>query len=134
LSQAQDDYGAAFREDTERWLLQLATEAETGNHEISADLSQWVDSILGSSSSSWGHSWHRLLKTRLGDRLRALLTFARRRSPPWELRTSVRRFSVLGIFTAEVLVHFEVDHVNKRVIFRQFLGLPGQAPSTLEQE
>lgn len=129
LHEAQEGYGTDFREATEQWLHRLATEAETRDYELSADLVEWAESVLGTAPSSWGHSWRRWLSSRFGDQLRALLTLARKRCPPWELRTSVERFTVLGFFPAEVLVHFEVDHVDKRVIFRQFLGLPGQEGS-----
>jgi len=126
LSQAQEDYGTEFREGTDQWLRQLATEAETRDYELSVDLVEWTNSVLSSSPSSWGHSWHRWLGSRFGVQLRALLTLAKKRCPPWELRTSPERFTVLGCITVDVLVHFEVDHIDKRVIMRQFLGLPGQ--------
>ncbi len=126
LREAQDTYGTEFREATEAWLSRLAAEAEARNHETSVDLVEWTESVLSNNPSSWGHSWRRWLSSHLGDQLRAVVAIAKKRCPPWELRTSMERFTVLGLFSAEVLVHFEVDHVHKRVIMRQFLGLPGQ--------
>jgi hypothetical protein len=126
LAQAQDDYGSDFREATEGWLHRLAEEAETRDYELSMDLLEWTESVLGTQTSAWGHSWRRWRESSFGDRLRAILAIAKKRCPPWELRSSIERFTALGAITLEIIVHFEVDHVNKQIRILQFLGLPGQ--------
>lgn len=129
LTSAQDCYGGQFREATNTWLREIAVAAECRDYEVSlssADLADILETVLNSPRWLWPHSWRRWVKASIRQRFRATLVLIRKRCPPWEIRVSERRFTVIDAFSAEVTAVFEVDHVQKRVIFRMFHGLPGQ--------
>jgi hypothetical protein len=125
LQEAQNIY-PGFRKTVNEWLDRLASEAEGRDYEISIDILAVIETVLARKPSSWRFSWRRWLSASFIDKIRAIGTVAKKRCPPWELRSALKHFTVVGAFDCEVTAHFEVDHVDKRIIFRQFDGLPGQ--------
>jgi hypothetical protein len=126
LDAAQHDYGPTFRQETNAWLSELVSEAERGNHSLSVDAKELLEAAADADPQSLRRSWKRWLSAPALDKLRALLVIVRKRCPPWELRAAPRLFSVVDSFSCEIVAFYEIDHVEGRVIFRHFDGLPGQ--------
>ncbi|HEY7425425.1 MAG TPA: hypothetical protein VH682_14435 [Gemmataceae bacterium] len=129
LTSAQDCYGGQFRVETNAWLQEIAAAAERRDYAASlnsVDLVDILKTVLDSPRRSWPYSWRRWVKAPIRQKFQATLILIHKRCPPWEIRVSERSFTVIDAFSAEVTAVFEVDHVQKRVIFRMFHGLPGQ--------
>lgn len=119
-------YGGTFSSHIHEWLSELANDELCKNDVEAIDFSSLVEIAATSPPSSWKQSWRRFLNANLVEKFKAILSFIKNRRLPWELRVAQRRFTVITTFQVEVVVFYELDHVNKRIIFRLFDGLPGQ--------
>lgn len=125
LQEAENTYGAGFTEEVFDWLSSLASEAQRRDYSFSIDILELVEAAEASKPKNWKRSWRRWVSQPLLEKLRTLYVVAKKRCPPWELRSAVKRFTVVDAFACELLVAFEVDHPLGRIIIRQFDGLPG---------
>jgi hypothetical protein len=120
------DYGTKFREDVTAWITELATKAEAGDYSLSFDYLELVDAALETESKSWRHSIRRFVQANAKERFWAFIAFIRHRRPPWELRAVSRAFWVVDAFPCQITAFVEINHSEKRIVFRHFKGLPSQ--------
>ena len=122
-------YLAEFSKEIRQWLSTLASEASEGKYLISQDFTQILEDVLDDEHfdpQSWVGSWRRFLQASAKEKVKALYVAVTRFKPPWQTRVAEQQFSVLGIFSTDVKVIYQLDHVNKHMIVRMFFGLPGQ--------
>ncbi|MEQ8791761.1 MAG: hypothetical protein RIC55_36195 [Pirellulaceae bacterium] len=120
-------YGDGLRQKVHEWLQELAEDCSNGNHSGSIDVLKVLEEGLGESApNDWKFSWKQWWELAGTQRAKALYIALKKRCPPWQPRMSVRWFSVLQRFPAEIHVFFLIDHVENRIIFQKFDGLPGQ--------
>jgi hypothetical protein len=67
--------------------------------------------------SKWLKAVEKLKKASPLIALKALLAAVRNRAPPWEFRFSSATFELVAGVWADIHAWFEVDHVEKRVVF-----------------
>ena len=69
------------------------------------------------------------------EKIKALIYAIKNRKLPWEIRGEVRWiYNILGVFDSEIHYVYEIDHLNKQVVFVKFSGLPGQLETDKQEE
>ena len=77
--------------------------------------------------SKWLHSWQKFKAAPFVQKAKLVLAAIRTATAPCELRAACEEFGFLdNLFTERVFVYYEIDHANRRVVFREWDGLPGQ--------
>jgi hypothetical protein len=125
IQEAKDTYPGSFAAAVNAWLLLLAAEAEGGTYPLSLDAEDWLEAAEGAIESR-RHLWNKFWEVGSRDKVRALIAFVKKRRPPWELRTATKPFTIPGDSCHEVTAVYEVNHVEKEIRFRMFVGLPAQ--------
>ena len=127
LDQCCSDYGDEVCGELWTWLERLAEAAEANTLEgCSADFLLFLEELAGEiEQGDLAFSLQTWKRKDWLTKLKALITLIRGRKPPWQLRHAselVRVFSQ----SVEVYVICEIDHVNRSLIVRKFVDLPGQ--------
>ena len=112
-------YGQNFSDELDRRLQVLAEAAEK------MDYSQSIGGLesllqldeLPPTSSAWGYSLRRFRESGFRDRLHALVVILRKKCPPWEFRFASYVLPLLDRIPCEVQFFYEIDHVERRLIF-----------------
>jgi hypothetical protein len=128
LNSFYSDYAGEVAELMKNWLNGLAEAAEKGASEgLSNDFLEELTTILEDiESNDFSYSLDKMKKADLATKIRAILKWITKRSPPWQLRHAAHEFA---IYYAVVRVHviYEIDHLTPpKVIFRKFIDLPNQ--------
>ncbi|MBA4067552.1 MAG: hypothetical protein C0501_28355, partial [Isosphaera sp.] len=111
---AAETYPGQYVSDMQGWFAELAERAERRDRSFTVDFGgiiEAADAATEASGTSWGLSRRRFAWAGLRERIRALVVLFRGRLP-WELRAASRHFTVVGAFTCETFVFFEIDHVT----------------------
>ncbi len=122
--------GRSFTEPFRRRLEGIAEDAAKKDTSRSVDYLELLeDSIeLAKSGKVRNHirdKWH---DATLGEKIKALVYILKNRNTPWEIRGEIHWIhNILGVINAEIHFIYEIDHLNKQVVFVKFDGLPGQA-------
>jgi hypothetical protein len=121
-------YDDEYRQTVYAWFSHLALEAESRAYHFSIDAKDLLDQLeQGANPGNWPGVWKIWQQASWLTKLRALLFVVKQRCPPWEFRSALMTFSVLsGVFPCEVHAWYEVDHLERRIVFTKFTGLPGQ--------
>jgi hypothetical protein len=129
FTQAQG-YSTQFGDELSRWLNDIAIAVDPGEKELSADLTVILEScidLIPEAESPWKASWVRWKRAGNLEKLRAVIALVKTHRPPWELHATSRWFpQILNAFDCEAHTIFEVNHVDREVVFTKFAGLPGQ--------
>ncbi len=126
LEEAKETYGGAFRDEVDDWLNSVVLEVERRESNLSVSVMDMMLEATQSKQGSWQFSWKKWLDAKLIAKFKAILFIVNNRCPPWELRAAICRFTVMSTFDCEITAYFEVNHVDRQVVFRLFDGLPGQ--------
>jgi hypothetical protein len=124
-----NDYDVQFKAAFESWLVDLAKAAEKKDQSLSSIDATELFEIFSNDvqSGAWTRAWRRWQQSPWKEKALALWVVISKRSPPWQFRAAAKVFSVLdGVFSTEVHVLYEVDHINKVIIITKYSGLPGQ--------
>jgi hypothetical protein len=97
-------------------LDEIAAEAAAGNTTDSVNLIELCDDILKN-----------VLQQEYFSAIKRLISaFSKKASNDREIRCQTRSIhNVLGVCSLEIDYFYEIDHMNKQVIFTHFSGLPG---------
>lgn len=127
-------YGYAFRSEIESLFESIVSaageSAQTKRNSLPDDFDVSGLFEMASAVSESPHDWMRTVtkwwNASITDKLRVILHIVTTRTPPWQLRCARRRIEVIGTFTCEVIIFYELDHIGKQVVIRLVHGLPGQ--------
>jgi len=121
------DYGKEVCDELWGWLHELAESAEANTLDsCSADFVQFLDDLANDiDKGDLPFSLETWREKDVLTKIRALITLIRRRRPPWQLRHAYRHVRVF-FESVEVHVICEIDNVQKTLIVRKFMDLPGQ--------
>ncbi len=75
--------------------------------------------------NNWNSSWGYFKDVSLSKKIAILFWMISKRTPPIQLRQATETFLFLGIISLEIVANYEINHVEKWVLFRTFEGLPG---------
>jgi hypothetical protein len=111
----------------DRWLHELAAEAEAREWNLSLDLAALLERLDEAEQTvrHWPTVWQRFWNASFIDKLKAAAVVIAKWRPPYEPRAAVRVFSVYAE-DCEVTVLYLVDHAAKEVVFLAVEGLPMQ--------
>jgi hypothetical protein len=121
--------GDSFNEPFSSALQEIAEAAANKDTSNSVDYLEFLEDSIefaesGNSSTRMREKWRKALPI---DKIKALIFFIKNRRMPWEIRKEIRWiFNILGVFDSEIHFIYEIDHINERVVFVKFLGMPGQ--------
>lgn len=116
-----ETYGSEFRESFYDWLRVLADEAERRTWASSIDAIELLETILSNGDSPWKDlvsktTWDRFRELSFVDKVRALITMARKRCPPWQFRAANNWLLALSSIELELSIYYLIDHVEQRLI------------------
>lgn len=120
--------GESFTEMFSRALEEIAEDAANNGTPKSVDYVELLEKYieLAESDVARSHIAAKWRDTTTLEKIKAVIFIAKNRKSPWEIRGEIRWFrNILGVIDLEVHFVYEVDHVNKQVIFVKFTGLPG---------
>jgi hypothetical protein len=111
----------------DRWLGELAEEAESSHWSLSIDLEAFLENAEQAEQlvRHWPDIWQRFWKASPREKLKACLFVLRKWRPPYQARASLRAFTLYAQ-QCEVHALYLVDHAAKEVVFMAFDGLPMQ--------
>jgi hypothetical protein len=114
-------------EQFERWLKDLAEEAESRAWSISLDLISLLERVGDAERlvRDWPTLWQRFWDAKFVEKLRAVAVALKERRPPYESRGAINLLRVYAVY-CEVVAVYLVDHVAREVAFITFDGLPMQ--------
>lgn len=121
--------GASFTEPFNASLDEIAEYAASNGPSNSIDYLAVLEELIellkaGESRTYLQKKWE---DSSLIEKANALLSLVRHRRMPWIIRSEIRWIhNILGAFDAEIQFFYEIDHVNRQVVFIKFSGLPGQ--------
>lgn len=121
--------GASFTDAFNASIEEIAEIAAKNGPSNSVDYLSVLEELIeifkaGESSTYYWKKWE---DSSLLEKANALLTLVRRQRIPWIIRSEIRWIhNILGAFDAEIQFFYEIDHVNRQVVFIKFSGLPGQ--------
>ena len=112
-------YGQNFSDELDRRLQLLAEAAEKKDDSQSIDGLEALSQLdeIPTDSSQWRYSLRKLRESDYPTRLRAIVVLLRKKCPPWEFRFSSHMMKLLDRISHEVQFYYEIDHVDRRVIF-----------------
>lgn len=127
LDNCCNDYGEEISADLWKWLEGLAESAEAkALDSCSSDFVEFLDNLTSDlEKSDLPFSIKKWKRENFLTKIKAVLVLIRQRRPPWQLRHAYRSIQV---FYRPVEVHAicEIDNVQKKLIVRKFIDLPGQ--------
>jgi hypothetical protein len=119
-------------EEISSWLKRLVALAEAGIGDGSIDLGDMFRNLgidmpdpEDFDPDDWRSSWIYFKDAELRKKIQFLIVIAAKRNPPIQLRHATETFVFLGAIWLDVSANYEINHVEKVVLFRTFEGLPG---------
>jgi len=122
-------YSSDFSDDLDQWLADIANSSTEQVTSDSIDLLQLLDegAELAENPSRWKYLWKKWWASTPIKKVEALIIVIRKRCPPWHIRATSRWFcGILGAFDCEVHACYEVNHIDREIVFTKFIGLPGE--------
>lgn len=121
-----DTYGAGLAESLNKWFAELAENSNQGAGKVSIDAGEILEALLNSEDlQAWPKAAKRWLDEPMIVKIKAVAAVLATRRPPWEFRATARTVQFLdGVFFDDVMVFYEVNHVEKEVVVTA-IDLPG---------
>jgi len=119
-------YGASLQEAYAVWMRGLANDAVTGRDDWSFDLFEAFEDVLEGelepNPDNWARSLARFRQAGYREKLQALLSIAKKRRPPWQLKGASKVLPGLdGQVSLAVHITFEINDVKRLVVVRQVM-------------
>ncbi|MCA9262374.1 MAG: hypothetical protein KDA60_00935 [Planctomycetales bacterium] len=127
LDNSKATYGEKFSVDMDAWIARIANSSTSHVKQGELDFSLLLEEGISTDANTWRENWRRMwADAGLAGKAKFVLATMRRRQLPLQIRVTQRWFTgILGQFDCEVEVYYEINHVEKRVTFIKFSGLPG---------
>jgi len=113
------------------WLRMLSKLASDGLDHGSVEVEKMIEGVFKNSEEiagkgDWEQSWGFLKSATIVDWVAVVYHVITQQKPPLQLKAAKEEFCFLGMITENVVVFYEINHIRRAVIFRCFMGLPGQ--------
>lgn len=138
LARAQATYGSRFTSETEALLDSICQDTEkserfkNGPSLTSAFFLEFASEFLDVAVDQMTdlnrrkYIIDRFWNASLRDKARGFLRLIETGEFPYDIRVQLRWFRPVDTVANEVFVYYEVDHVERIVVFTKFAGLPGE--------